>query len=58
MEVMYGMVVDGNGAASVVLYADSEHERNEWVLLFEKSTDSGRFVTDLYAIDFNHPLGW
>jgi len=55
--LMYGMEVEGRGQESVVLYASTEEQRQEWVSLFEKASGAGKFVTDLYDVDINNPLG-
>ena len=56
--MMHGMLVESSEGDTVVVYAESAGLRDQWVSLFQKASKAGKFVTDLYDIDVNHPLGW
>eukprot|EP00873_Tetraselmis_striata_P017062 jgi/Tetstr1/437326/TSEL_002810.t1 len=56
-EEMFGMTVTGECGKSVVLYTTTEEERRDWLAFFKQAIQKGVYVTDLYDIEIDTPLG-
>lgn len=56
-DTMYGMNISGECGKSVVLYTSTEEERKDWLAFFKQAVRKGTYVTDLYDIDIDSPLG-
>lgn len=56
-ETMYGMKVSGECGRSIVLYTTSQDSRDSWLCFFKQAIQKGVYVTDLYDIDIDSPLG-
>eukprot|EP00191_Tetraselmis_sp_GSL018_P011770 CAMPEP_0177600124 /NCGR_PEP_ID=MMETSP0419_2-20121207/13422_1 /TAXON_ID=582737 /ORGANISM="Tetraselmis sp., Strain GSL018" /LENGTH=483 /DNA_ID=CAMNT_0019093029 /DNA_START=255 /DNA_END=1702 /DNA_ORIENTATION=- len=57
LQDMFGLVVKDRNGKSVELYTPSCNELEEWVEVLSKASSSAQFVTNLYDLNMDNPLG-